>query len=173
MPTRLNPYLNFQGTAREALEFYKSVFGGELTISTYAEGGMPHDPADKDKVMHGQLVSPGGYWLMCSDNPPGMPFIPGNTVTVSLSGDADDELRGYWNKLLEGGSAHRSSGKGSMGRQLRHAHRQVRHRLDGQYHRRRQRLTPFGWPFAAGTHPSRHYSLDLTFDAELLNPHIK
>lgn len=104
MPTRLNPYLNFQGAARQALEFYKSVFGGELTISTYAEGGMPHDPADKDKVMHGQLVSPGGYWLMCSDNPPGMPFIPGNTVTVSLSGDADNELRGYWNKLLEGGS---------------------------------------------------------------------
>ena len=104
MPTRLNPYLNFQGTARQALEFYQSVFGGELTMSTYAEGGMPHDPADKNKIMHGQLISPSGYCLMCSDNPPGMPFIPGNTVTVSLSGDADDELRGYWNKLLEGGS---------------------------------------------------------------------
>lgn len=104
MPTRLNPYLSFQGNARQALEFYKSVFGGELTMSTYAEGGMPHDPADKDKIMHGQLVSPSGYWLMCSDNPPGMPYTPGNTVTVSLSGDADAELRGYWNKLADGGT---------------------------------------------------------------------
>lgn len=104
MPTRLNPYLNFNGSARQALEFYKTVFGGELTVSTYAEGGMPHDPADKDKVMHGQLVAPNGYWLMAADTPPSMPFTPGNTMTVSLSGDADAELRGYWDKLADGGT---------------------------------------------------------------------
>lgn len=104
MPTRLNPYLNFNGNARQAMDFYKSVFGGELTISTYSEGGMPHDPADKDKVMHGQLVAPNGYWLMGSDSPPGMPFTPGNTMTVSLSGDDEAELRGYWDKLAAGGT---------------------------------------------------------------------
>ena len=76
MPTRLNPYLNFTGNAREAMGFYKSVFGGELTISTFAEGGMPHQPADKDKIMHSQLVAPNGYWLMGSDTPPGMDARP-------------------------------------------------------------------------------------------------
>lgn len=104
MPTRLNPYLNFNGNARQAIEFYKTVFGGELTMSTYADGGMPHDPADKDKIMHSQLISPGGYWLMASDSPPGMQFAPGNTMTVSLSGDDEAELRGYWNKLADGGN---------------------------------------------------------------------
>jgi len=104
MPTRLNPYLNFNGNARQAIEFYKTVFGGELTMSTYADGGMPHDPADKDKIMHSQLISPGGYWLMASDSPPGMPFAPGNTMTVSLSGDDEAELRGYWDKLADGGN---------------------------------------------------------------------
>ncbi|MDB5540608.1 MAG: hypothetical protein JWQ89_2335 [Devosia sp.] len=104
MPTRLNPYLSFNGNAREAMEFYKSVFGGDLTINTFADGGMPHEPADKDKVMHGQLVAPNGYWLMGSDTPPGMPFTPGSTMTVSLSGDDDAELRGYWTKLTDGAS---------------------------------------------------------------------
>jgi PhnB protein len=104
MPTRLNPYLNFDGNARQAIEFYKSVFGGELTMSTFAEGGMPHDPADKDKIMHAQLISPSGYWIMASDTPPGFQVKTGNTMTVSLSGDNDSELRGYWNKLAEGGS---------------------------------------------------------------------
>ena len=104
MSTRLNPYLNFNGNAREAIQFYHSVFGGELTMSTFAEGGMPHTPADKDKIMHAQLVSPSGYWIMASDTPPGFQFTPGNTMTVSLSGDAEDELRGYWSKLADGGT---------------------------------------------------------------------
>ena len=82
MANRLNPYLSFNGNAREAMAFYKAIFGGELTISTFSEGGMPHDPADKDKIMHAQLVGPNGYWLMGSDNPPGMPFTPGNTMTT-------------------------------------------------------------------------------------------
>lgn len=104
MATRLNPYLNFNGNAREAMEFYKSVLGGELTISTFAEGGMPHEPANANKIMHGQLISTSGYWLMGSDSPPGVPFTQGNTMTVSLSGDNDAELRGYWNKLAETGT---------------------------------------------------------------------
>lgn len=104
MPTRLNPYLSFNGNARQAMDFYTSVFGGELTISTFGEGGMPHDPADQDKIMHAQLTSPSGYWLMGSDTPPGVPFNPGNTISVSLSGDNEAELRGYWDKLSVGGT---------------------------------------------------------------------
>ena len=55
MPSKLNPYLNFNGNAREAIDFYHDVFGGELTTSTYAEGGMADNPADSDRLMHGQL----------------------------------------------------------------------------------------------------------------------
>jgi len=102
MASRLNPYLTFNGNARAAMEFYRSVLGGELTMMTFAQGGMPHEPADADKIMHAQLVSASGYWLMGSDTAPGMPFKPGNAMTISLSGDADAELRGYWDKLAVG-----------------------------------------------------------------------
>jgi PhnB protein len=66
----LNPYLNFRGTAKEALEFYHSVFGGELTVSSFAELGMDDVPeAERGLVMHGQLETPAGFTLMGSDVP--------------------------------------------------------------------------------------------------------
>ena len=104
MASRLNPYLNFKNAARQAMEFYKTVFGGELTLMTYGEGGMAQDPASKDRIMHGQLVAPNGMWLMGSDTPDSMPFQPGTTMTVSLSGDEEAVLRGYWDKLAAGAS---------------------------------------------------------------------
>jgi PhnB protein len=103
MTSRLNPYLSFNGSAREAMDFYRSVFGGELTVSTFAEFGNP-DPAVADKVMHAQLETDAGYTLMASDIMPDMPFNPGNTVTVSLSGDDGDALRQYFEKLADGGT---------------------------------------------------------------------
>jgi len=102
MTSRLNPYLSFKDTARQAMDFYKSVFGGDLTVSTFGEGGMPHDPSEKDKVMHSQLLAPNGFTLMGSDTPNSMEFKPGNTMAVSLSGDDEAELRGYWTKLSDG-----------------------------------------------------------------------
>ncbi|WP_307858969.1 VOC family protein [Curtobacterium flaccumfaciens] len=71
MTVRLNPYLGFRSGAREALEFYHSVFGGTLTIGTFGEAGMSQDPADADKVMHGQLDGDQGLLLMASDAPSG------------------------------------------------------------------------------------------------------
>jgi PhnB protein len=102
MATRLNPYLNFGDNAREAMEFYRSVFGGELVVMTFAEGGMPHEPAEAGKVMHGQLETPSGYTLMGADTPAGMPRSEGSSAAISLSGDDGEELRGYWGKLSEG-----------------------------------------------------------------------
>jgi PhnB protein len=104
MASRLNPYLSFDGNAREAGETYRDVFGGELTINTFGDYGAADDESLKDKVMHGQLETPAGFTLMVSDMPPGMPHQPGNTITVSLSGDDEAELRGYWDKLSEGGT---------------------------------------------------------------------
>ena len=102
MASRLNPYLSFKNTARAAMEFYKTVFGGELTVTTFGEGGMAENPADKDKVMHSQLVAPNQFWLMGSDTPDRLEFTPGNTMTVSLSGDDEASLKGYWDKLSDG-----------------------------------------------------------------------
>jgi PhnB protein len=103
MASRLNPYLSFDGTAREALEFYRSVFGGELTINTFGQYGAP-DPGSADMVMHGMLETTSGYTLMASDTPPGMEYRPGTNIAISLSGDDADELRGCWEKLSEGGT---------------------------------------------------------------------
>ena len=103
MASRLNPYLNFKDNAREAMEFYRSVFGGELSVSTFGEFGSD-DPATADKVMHAMLETPKGFTLMASDLPPGMDHNPGSNIAVSLSGEDADDLRGYWEKLSEGGS---------------------------------------------------------------------
>lgn len=102
----MNPYLNFRGQAKEALEFYHSVFGGELTVSSFAEMGMDDVPeAERALVMHGQLETPAGFTLMASDVPSHMDYVAGtNQFSISLSGPSDDdaELRGYWQKLGEG-----------------------------------------------------------------------
>jgi PhnB protein len=103
MASRLNPYISYAGTARQAMEFYKGVFGGELALSTYGESGMGDGP-DGDKIMHAQLETPAGYTLMASDMPPGMEHRPGTNMSVSLSGDDAEELRGYFEKLADGGT---------------------------------------------------------------------
>ena len=104
MAVRLNPYLNFRDDAREAMTFYQSVFGGELTISTFADLHASEDPAEQDKVMHSQLETPDGFVLMASDTPNGMEYQPHAGVSVSLSGDDEAKLRGFWEQLSEGGT---------------------------------------------------------------------
>ena len=103
MSTRLNPYISFDGNARSAMEFYESVLGGTLTVNTFGEQGGDAGPA-ADKIMHAMLETPSGFTLMGADTPPGVEHAPGNNISVSLSGDNADELRGYWEKLSAGGT---------------------------------------------------------------------
>ena len=102
MASRLNPYISFDGTAREAMEAYKDALGGELSVNTFGDFGEA-PPGYEDKVMHSQLETPSGFTLMASDTPPGMPFQPGTNISVSLSGDDEGELRGYFDKLADNG----------------------------------------------------------------------
>jgi PhnB protein len=101
----LNPYLGFRDNARDAMTFYQSVFGGDLVLSSFGDFQASQDPAEADKIMHGMLTTDTGMVLMGADTPNSMDYTPGNTISVSLSGDDDAELRGYWDKLsVDGGS---------------------------------------------------------------------
>ena len=103
MPSRLNPYISFQGNARQAMEFYKDVFGGTLVLNTFGEYG-DKDAPEANNIMHGMLETDSGFTLMGADAPPGMDLNSGDNMAVSLSGDDADELRGYWAKLSGGGT---------------------------------------------------------------------
>ncbi|MEA2660504.1 MAG: PhnB protein [Chloroflexota bacterium] len=104
MQTKLNPYLNFRDEARKAMEFYRTVFGGKLVMNTFKEFHASQDPSEDDKIMHAQLDADNGITLMGSDTPARMEYTPGNTSSISLSGDNEPELRGYFDKLAKGGT---------------------------------------------------------------------
>jgi PhnB protein len=84
------------------MEFYHSVFGGDLTLSTFGEMHASDDPAERNKIMHAMLTGATGLVLMGADTPNSMPYTPGDTMSVSLSGDDEAELRGYWDRLSVG-----------------------------------------------------------------------
>lgn len=101
----LNPYLAFGGNAREAFEFYRDVFGGDLSLNTYGAMGDNAGDADPDRIMHGQLTSPAGLVLMGADSPSAAQAMPESSrIMISLSGDDADALRGYWDKLSATGT---------------------------------------------------------------------
>ncbi len=103
MQSKLNPYISFDGKARDAMEFYQTVFGGKLELTTMKEGGMSSDPASENNIMHGMLVADNGITLMGADMMGEAPYSIGTAISISLSGDNEEELTGYYNKLVEGG----------------------------------------------------------------------
>jgi PhnB protein len=103
MASRLNPYINFNGNARQALEFYTSVFGGNLTLSTFADFGAQNSP-DADRIMHGQLETDAGYTIMAADVTSDMEYHAPAGFSISLSGDDGDLLHGSWEKLSASGT---------------------------------------------------------------------
>ena len=104
MASRLNPYLNFKNNARQAMEFYKDVFGGELSMNTFQEFQASQDPSEADMIMHAQLEASDGILFMAADTPNNMPFQEGSNISMSLSGENEAELRGYFDKLAAGGT---------------------------------------------------------------------
>lgn len=103
MQIKLNPYLNFKDNARQAMEFYHSVFGGRLDMTTFREFNASGNPVEDDKIMHATLEAENGIVFMASDTPEGMALQSGASISMSLSGDNEAELTAYYQKLSAGG----------------------------------------------------------------------
>ena len=86
------------------MEFYQRVFGGTLKVNTFGDFGEKEAGAAADKIMHSMLETDSGFMLMAADTPPGMEYRPGTNISVSVSGENADELRGYWDKLSADGT---------------------------------------------------------------------
>lgn len=80
MAVKLNAYLSFKSNAREAMEFYREVFGGELSVQTFKDLNASQDPAEDELVMHSQLDGDHGIVFMASDTPNRMEFRPGTQL---------------------------------------------------------------------------------------------
>lgn len=96
-------HINLRGTARQALNFYHAVFGGQVTLATHGQAGMTDDPAAADLIIWGQVVADSGFCVMAFDVPAAMPWDQGqNAYYVSVRGDSAEEIAGYWAGLAEG-----------------------------------------------------------------------
>ncbi|WP_163541297.1 VOC family protein [Occultella kanbiaonis] len=115
MTINVTPHLNFRGNARQALEFYQTVFGGALTIASYADTGNT-DPATGGQVTYGQVVADNGFRVMAYDAYPHLPWDQGqDPFFVSVRGSDADELQGYWNRLAEGAEVKQPIGPSQWG----------------------------------------------------------
>ncbi|MBO9539452.1 VOC family protein [bacterium] len=104
MKSALSPYISFKDNAREAMTFYQTVFGGKLDAMTFKDFNVSEDPAEADKIMHSMLQAENGITFMGSDTPNSMEYKPGARISMALSGDDHDELKGYFEKLSAGGT---------------------------------------------------------------------
>ncbi|MBG0565586.1 VOC family protein [Actinoplanes aureus] len=96
-------HLNFRGQARAALEFYRSVFGGQAALVTYRDTGNVQDPAEAEQIMWGQVAAGNGFRVMAYDVPGHLSYDAGDRpVFVSVRGDDGDEITTYWTGLSEG-----------------------------------------------------------------------
>jgi PhnB protein len=104
MNTKLNAYISFKDNAREAMEFYKSVFGGKLTMSTFDEGGMSEGDKGDNRIMHATLETDNGMTIMAADTPSSMEYHDGARISMSVNGEDETELTAYFEKLAAAGT---------------------------------------------------------------------
>ncbi len=99
---QLSPYVNFQGRAREAMEFYHKVLGGNLDLQTLNEQGVSKPAGPGDSIMHARLEADGAL-IIASDGHPRYPAKVGENMAIALSGTDKDQLTKIFNDLAEGG----------------------------------------------------------------------
>jgi PhnB protein len=103
MSVTTTAHLNFRGQAREALEFYRSVFGGEIALVTYRDAHSVKDPAEADQIMWGQVQAASGFHVMAYDVPSALAYDQGERpFFLSARATGTEELTGYWKALLDG-----------------------------------------------------------------------
>ncbi len=98
----LSPYINFQGRAREAMEFYHKVLGGKLDLQTLNEQGVPKPAGPGDRITHSRLEADGAT-VIASDGHPNYPATVGDNMAIALGGTDKDRLTKIFNQLAEGG----------------------------------------------------------------------
>jgi PhnB protein len=102
MSVTTTAHINFRGKAREALDFYGSVFGGDATIATYADIHAVEEPAQADDVAFGRVDAPNGFSIMAYDVQPSKAYDPGeNPFYVTLQGTDGDEIEPLWDALAD------------------------------------------------------------------------
>jgi PhnB protein len=98
-------HINLRGDARAALEFYQSVFGGNLVAVTYADAHNVQNPDEADHIMWGEVVSDAGFHVMAYDVPTATEYHPGTIpYFVSVRGTDAEEITGYWDSLAAQGT---------------------------------------------------------------------
>lgn len=117
MSIQTTTHLNFRGDARQALEFYQSVFGGHLVVRTYADFGMPAEAPGANQIVFGLVTAENGFRVMGYDIPgqfeggiaSGGSTHRQNGITMtdqalflSLSADSLEALQPYWSELAAG-----------------------------------------------------------------------
>jgi PhnB protein len=102
MKSELNPYLNFNGNAAEAMKFYHAILGGDLRMQTFEEVKMAQTPQEKDLIVHAALKNE-NLTLYASDTHPSMKISFGNNVHLSLMGSESERLTSIFNSLSQGG----------------------------------------------------------------------
>ncbi|MEC3981956.1 VOC family protein [Amycolatopsis sp. H20-H5] len=96
-------HLNFRGDVRAALEFYQSVFGGDLMIITNEDMGIVEDPSEAKQVKWGQVAAENGFRVMAYDVPAAQSWSAGEIpFFISLRGDTAEEITVLWEKLAKG-----------------------------------------------------------------------
>lgn len=96
-------HLNFRGQAREALDFYQSVFGGQVNAMTYRDFNQVTNEAEADQLIWGQVIADTGFRVMAYDVPSSTPWNPGeNAFTIALVAKTQEDIRAYWDKLSAG-----------------------------------------------------------------------
>jgi PhnB protein len=100
---QLSPYLKFTGNCRQALEFYKSVVGGQLSLQTIGDSPVAgHFPsAMKDKILHGSVTAD-GFTVFGSDVA-GPGLTQGNNVFLCLVCKSKEEIETLFSKFSESG----------------------------------------------------------------------
>lgn len=103
MKHQATPYFTFNGQAREALNYYKEIFDGEITnLQTFGNADFETPPEMDDRIMHARLQN-GNFLFMVSDNFGNDEVQAGSNISLALELDSSEEIERYYKRLRKQG----------------------------------------------------------------------